>query len=148
MDAGTPSGPHRSRAGAPKLRVGELRIKSYYWRVTLPPVRLLALLVVPAVVGSACDIPVPPPVPSAEVGPDPAGEPGWKITRRYSAHHALIVEVECADRERALAIAREIVTPVTDTYFEALVYVRPPGSATTRRVQWTRSDGEFRVMDF
>jgi len=98
--------------------------------------------------GAGCDIPVPPPVDSTELRPAPIGDPGWKITRRYSAHHALIVEVECADRDRAFEIAREIVTPVVDTYFEALIYVRAPGSSATRRVQWTRSDGEFRSLDF
>lgn len=95
----------------------------------------------------ACE-PQPPPPPNPHVAPAHISGPGWKVTRRYTAHHALVIEVECRDRDRATEIARELVEPVKDTYVEALVYVRPPGSTTTRRVQWTRADGRYRILDF
>lgn len=93
-----------------------------------------------------CDAGAPPPNP--EITPARLSSPGWKVTRRYSANQALIVEVECRDRERAVQIAREIVEPVKGSYVEVLVYVRPVSRAETRRVQWTKSSGEFRVLDF
>ena len=83
-----------------------------------------------------------------EISPARLSSPGWKVTRRYSVLQALIVEVECRDRERAVEIAKEIVEPVKDSYGEALIYVRPIGNATTRRVQWRKADGEYRILDF
>lgn len=93
-----------------------------------------------------CDRDAPPPNP--DIAPARLSSPGWKVTRRYSANQALIVEVECRDRDRAVAIAKEIVEPVEASYVEVLVYVRPTGGATTRRVQWTKNGGEYRVLDF
>ncbi|MDQ3071586.1 MAG: hypothetical protein M3R55_17885 [Acidobacteriota bacterium] len=73
---------------------------------------------------------------------------GWVVTRRYSANRALIVNIECRDREQAVAVARSIVDPVKELYAEALVYVRPPGGAGwTRRVQWTSATG-YKVLDY
>jgi len=100
------------------------------------------------VAASGCGDPQPPAPPNPHVAPAHISGPGWKVTRRYTAHHALVIEVECRDRDRAVDIARELVEPVKETYTEALVYVRPAGSAATRRVQWTRADGEYRVLDF
>ena len=82
------------------------------------------------------------------ITPARLSSPGWKITRRYSVLQALIVEVECRDRERAVEIAKAIVEPVKDTYGEALIYVRPIDRTTTRRVQWRKADGEYRILDF
>lgn len=98
---------------------------------------------------AACDAAPNPPNP--EIKPASITAPDWTIKRRYTAHHALVVDVECADRERAVAIAKSLVEPVEGMLTEALVFVRPPkGMATrwTRRVQWLRADGQYRVMDY
>lgn len=108
--------------------------------------RLVLPLCAVTVLLTGCDGNSPPPNP--EIAPARLSSPGWKVTRRYSANQALIVEVECRDRERAVAIAREIVEPVRDFYVEVLVYVRPLSRDTTRRVQWTRNSGDYRVLDF
>ncbi len=108
-------------------------------RVVLPACVMAALL-------PGCEGNVPPPNP--EIAPARLSSPGWKVTRRYSANQALIVEIECRDRERAVQIAKEIVEPVKASYVEVLVYVRPVKRAETRRVQWTKAGGEFRVLDF
>jgi hypothetical protein len=79
--------------------------------------------------------------------PSPLTTPGWKETRRYSVNRVLIVEVQCADRERALEIGRAIVQPVTKAYEEVLIYVRPPNRSWTRRVQW-RPGADFRLLDY
>jgi len=97
---------------------------------------------------AGCGDPQPPPLPNPHVAPAHVSGPDWKVTRRYTAHHALVIEVECRDHDRAVDIARELVEPVKDSYVEALVYVRPAGSTATRRVQWTRATGEYRVLDF
>lgn len=112
-------------------------------RVVLP---LLVSTVVLTVFLTGCDGDEPPRNP--EITPARLSSPGWKVTRRYSANQALIVEVECRDRERAVQIAKEIVEPVKASYAEVLVYVRPISRAETRRVQWTKSGGEYRVLDF
>ncbi|MDQ3168966.1 MAG: hypothetical protein M3Q55_02370 [Acidobacteriota bacterium] len=88
------------------------------------------------------------PRPNPEISPARLSSPGWKVTRRYSVLQALIVEVECRDRERAVEIAKAIVEPVKDSYGEALIYVRPIDKTTTRRVQWRKADGEYRILDF
>lgn len=112
--------------------------------------RVIRRVVLPAFVFAmllpGCGADVPPQNP--EIAPARLSSPGWKVTRRYSANQALIVEVECRDRERAVQIAKEIVEPVKASYVEVLVYVRPVSRAGTRRVQWTRSAGEYRVLDF
>lgn len=108
-------------------------------RVVLPLCILSVLL-------TGCEGDAPPRNP--EISPARLSSPGWKVTRRYSANQALIVEVECRDRERAVDIAKEIVEPVKASYAEVLVYVRPISRAETRRVQWTKSGGEYRVLDF
>ncbi len=93
-----------------------------------------------------CEGDGPPPNPT--ITPARLSSPGWKVTRRYSANQALIVEIECRDRERAVQIAKEIVEPVKASYVEVLVYVRPVNRAETRRVQWTKAGGDYRVLDF
>ena len=88
------------------------------------------------------------PHPNPEISPARLSSPGWKVTRRYSVLQALIVEVECRDRARAVEIAKAIVEPVKDSYGEALIYVRPIDKSSTRRVQWLKTDGEYRILDF
>jgi hypothetical protein len=88
-----------------------------------------------------------PPPPNPEIKPSPLTTPGWKEARRYSVSRVLIVEVECADRERAVGIGRAIVQPVTQAYDEVLIYVRPPNRLWTRRVQW-RPGEDFRLLDY
>ena len=89
-----------------------------------------------------------PPVPPPEIRPAPIVEPDWKITRRYSVNRVLIIEGECADRERAVEIAKSYVGLSTESYDEVLVYVKASNDRTrTRRVQWTKKDG-YRVLDF
>lgn len=116
----------------------------------MPRARVSRRVVLPAclltVVLTACDSHTPPPNP--EIAPAQLSSPGWKVTRRYSANQALIVEVECRDRERAVQIAKEIVEPVKASYVEVLVYVRPITRAETRRVQWTKAGGDYRILDF
>lgn len=94
-----------------------------------------------------CDA-LAPPRPNPEINPAPIHAPDWKETRRYSVNRVLIVKGECADLERAAAIAKWIVEPATEAYDEVLVYVTTPGEhARTRRVQWTRKTG-YRVLDY
>lgn len=97
---------------------------------------------------AGCGDPRPPDPPNPHVAPAHISGPGWKVTRRYTAHHALVIEVECRDPSRAVDIARELIGPVKGTYVEALVYVRQAGSTATRRIQWTRATDEYRVLDF
>jgi hypothetical protein len=108
--------------------------------------RVVLPLCAAALLTWGCDAGAPPANP--EIAPARLSSPGWKITRRYSANQALIVEVECRDRERAVKIAEEIVDPVKASYVEVLVYVKAIGGTETRRVQWTKNSGEYRVLDF
>ena len=69
----------------------------------------------------------------------------WVVTKVTSAHNALVVDVEAASVDDALAIAANIVAPVRDRKFdEILVYVRRMHSRkgyADRRVQWTPKGG-------
>ena len=109
--------------------------------------RLLLAVCLVALTPAACGEPALPP-PNPEISPAKLSSPGWKVTRRYSVLQALIVEVECRDRDRAVEIAKAIVEPVKASYGEALIYVRPIDRSTTRRVQWRKADGEYRILDF
>ena len=89
--------------------------------------------------------PKPPPSPPP---PRPrAGDryPGWTVTSAYSAHYAMVIEVETEQPGTALAIAAQVVEPVKDRYEEILLYVRTPGllpdDLPARRVRWTRRGG-------
>lgn len=96
---------------------------------------------------AGCDA-LAPPRPNPDIAPAPIHAPDWKETRRYSVNRVLIVEGECLDPERAVAIAKWIVAPSTEAYDEVLVYVRTPGEPErTRRVQWTK-EGGYRVLDY
>jgi hypothetical protein len=83
-------------------------------------------------------MPAPAPAP-----PKPGtGQPGWTVTRAYSAHHTMVVEVEAEPSSQALAIAREVVEPLRNRYDEVLVYTRRRGAPdAARRVQWTPRGG-------
>lgn len=74
------------------------------------------------------------------LGPDPP--PRWTVTRRVTAHRALVVDVDARHPADALAIARAIVEPARARVDEILVYVYPPGRRDLlRRVQWTPRHG-------
>ncbi|MEZ5283693.1 MAG: hypothetical protein R2712_02560 [Vicinamibacterales bacterium] len=76
---------------------------------------------------------------SLTLGPDP---PRWTVTKRVSAHRALVLEVEAVYPDEALAIARELSGPEQPRFDEILVFVYRPGDPDMqRRVQWTRSHG-------
>jgi hypothetical protein len=110
-------------------------------------VRAVLTLCVVLLAAPGCSEPGgPPPYPA--IRPASIGYPGWKVTRRYSAHRVLVVEGECRDREHALAIAQSIVEDVTEAYDEVLVYVRPGGGPGTRRIQWRKTTGKFETLDF
>jgi hypothetical protein len=85
---------------------------------------------------------------SASAAPAPrAGMrfPGWTVTRSFSAHHVLIVDVEADRLTDDLKIAAQIVEPLKARYDEALIYFRLPGQPgdhlAPRRVQWTARAG-------
>jgi hypothetical protein len=86
---------------------------------------------------------VPPPAPP----PPRAGTryPGWTVTRAYSAHHMMVVEVEAAPALEARGIAAQIVEPLKNRYDEVLIYLRDPGQGATelaaRRIRWTKREG-------
>jgi hypothetical protein len=71
--------------------------------------------------------------------------PGWTVTKAYSAHHMMVVEVETDMPETARQIAAQVVEPVKDRYDEVLIYIRepeaPPDDLPARRIQWTRRTG-------
>jgi hypothetical protein len=85
--------------------------------------------------------PAPPP-PPPRAG---ARYPGWTVTRSYSAHHMMIVEIETELPETARQIAAQVVEPLKDRYDEVLIYLRTPDSRQddlpARRIQWTRRTG-------
>ena len=80
----------------------------------------------------------PPPAPGTRY-------PGWTVTRAYSAHHAMVVEVETDLPIDASSIAAQIVEPRKSRYDEVLIYVRRPGQSAgefpERRIQWTPRGG-------
>jgi len=73
---------------------------------------------------------------------EPEPRPRWTITKRVSAHRALVVEVDTVHLEEAQAIARRIADPVQPRFTEILVFFHRPGrQELRRRVQWTREHG-------
>jgi hypothetical protein len=70
---------------------------------------------------------------------------GWTVVGMISAQRALVVEVDTLRLNEAVAIAQQIVEPVSDRYDEVLVYFFDDPGATPRlaalRVQWTPADG-------
>jgi hypothetical protein len=71
--------------------------------------------------------------------------PGWTVTRAYSAHHMMVVEVETDNVSISSRIAAQVVEPLKARYDEVLIYVREPGQRRgdlpARRVQWTPRAG-------
>ncbi|MGH9347438.1 MAG: hypothetical protein ACRD26_09250 [Vicinamibacterales bacterium] len=90
---------------------------------------------------TADEAPSPPP-PPPRVG---IRYPGWTVTRAYSAHHMMVVEVETDNVTTGVRIAAQIVEPLKGRYDEVLVYVRAPGQRPddlpARRIQWTPRGG-------
>ncbi|MCC7243376.1 MAG: hypothetical protein IT180_15735 [Acidobacteria bacterium] len=77
---------------------------------------------------------------SVSLAPDPP--PRWSVTRRVSAHRALVLEVDAMFPEEALDIARQLGEPEQPRFDEILVFIYRPGSRVmARRVQWTRAHG-------
>ena len=73
---------------------------------------------------------------------------GWRLVEQFSAHYALILEVEAENLSDAKSIAQQLAEPVHDSYNEILVYFFPPdgqGGLPDRRVQWTKSTGYVEV---
>jgi hypothetical protein len=85
---------------------------------------------------------LPPPPPPPRAG---TRFPGWTVTKAYSAHHMMVVEVETDLPDTARQIAAQVVEPLKDRYDEVLIYVRDPDAShddlPARRVQWTRRGG-------
>jgi hypothetical protein len=75
---------------------------------------------------------------------------GWTVVGMISAQRALVVEVDTLRLNEAVAIAQQIVEPVSDRYDEVLVYFFDDPGATPRlaalRVQWTPADG-YRTLE-
>ena len=88
----------------------------------------------------AAALAAPPPPP--RVG---ARYPGWTVTRAYSAHHMMVVEVETDIVGNSSRVAAQIVEPLAGRYDEVLIYIREPGQSTddmpARRIQWTPRAG-------
>ena len=79
------------------------------------------------------------------LGPEPP--PRWTITKRVSAHRALVVEVDTSHLEEAEAIARRIADPEQPRFTEILVFFHRPGRhELRRRVQWTREHGYIETV--
>lgn len=73
---------------------------------------------------------------------------GWRLVGQFSAHYALILEVEAENLSDAKFIAQQLAEPVKNSYNEILVYFFPPdgqGDLPDRRVQWTESTGYVEV---
>ena len=74
---------------------------------------------------------------------------GWKVVEMTSAQRALVVEVDTRRLNEAVAIAQQIVGPVSDRYDEVLVYFFDQPAANPRfaslRVQWTPANG-YRML--
>jgi hypothetical protein len=85
---------------------------------------------------------LPPPPPPPRAG---TRFPGWTVTKAYSAHHMMVVEVETDLPDTARQIAAQVVEPLKERYDEVLIYVRRPDTPhddlPARRVQWTRRGG-------
>ena len=75
---------------------------------------------------------------------------GWTVVEMTSAQRALVVEVDTRRLNEAVAIAQQIVGPVSDRYDEVLVYFFDEPEATPRfaalRVQWTPANG-YRILE-
>jgi hypothetical protein len=88
-------------------------------------------------------------LPDAPPGPPKAGTRypgGWTVTRAYSAHSTMVVEVETERPSEAMTIAHEVVEPLKYRYDEVLIYTRQPEAPdAARRVQWTPRGGYVEI---
>jgi hypothetical protein len=77
---------------------------------------------------------------AASLGPEPP--PRWSVTRRVSAHRALVMDVQTSHPEDAVAIARQVCSPESARFDEILVFFHDPAThSLLRRVQWTPRHG-------
>ena len=83
-----------------------------------------------------------PPAPPPRAG---TRYPGWTVTRAYSAHHMMVVEVEADRVTSGTSVAAQLVEPLKHRYDEVLIYIREPGQRAddlpARRIQWTPRAG-------
>jgi hypothetical protein len=97
---------------------------------------------VPAVSTTMREAAISAPPPPPRVG---TRFPGWTVTRAYSAHHMMVVEVETDVVGNASRIAAQVVEPLKARYDEVLIYIREPGQRPedlpARRIQWTPRAG-------
>lgn len=69
---------------------------------------------------------------------------GWTSLGVTAAHAAMVMRLTVDDDSDPMAIARDIVEPLTAHYTEILLYVHAPDQDTdmpVSRVQWTPSGG-------
>ena len=116
-----------------------------------------AWVVILAAIAFAVGVPVParsvapaherpaslsPPAPPPRAG---TRYPGWTVTRAYSAHHMMVVEVEADRVTSGTSVAAQLVEPLKHRYDEVLIYIREPGQRAddlpARRIQWTPRAG-------
>jgi len=75
---------------------------------------------------------------------DSPGGMAWRVTQANSTADVMVVDVEAEHPVEALAIAEEIVAPLSGSYVEVVVYVRGHDQTdddTVRRIQWTPDTG-------
>lgn len=68
----------------------------------------------------------------------------WRLLKMATAHGNMVIEVEVADPERALDIARRLREPLGDDYAEVLVYIHRMGEGgqmPVKRIRWTAKAG-------
>ncbi len=68
----------------------------------------------------------------------------WRVTQANSTVDVMVVDIEAERPDEALAIAKEVVAPLADSYVEVVIYVRALDQTdddSVRRVQWTPGTG-------
>ena len=115
----------------------------------LSAVLVCGLVIVGALAAVAAGLGVfEPPAPNPEIIPAPVGPADWKETRRYSVNRILIIEGTTSDIQRAVDIAKTVARPSPEAYDEVLVYVRTKDRMKTRRVQWMKGGGDYKVLAY
>lgn len=72
----------------------------------------------------------------------PPSGPRYRVAKRTTAHHMLVLDVETRDPEDALELTEVITRDDRSRYEEILVFFHQPHHRRAlRRVQWTRQDG-------
>jgi hypothetical protein len=72
---------------------------------------------------------------------------GWRVVEQYEAHRVLVARVQTDRLDQMEQIARHIVEPSKNGYFEILVYFYRPQAGLAGRVQWTPAGG-YRVQRY